>query len=354
MYQSVFLDPLNPYKERKGNWTLQIRSPLPDFVPIGHYEPNRPDPVINETIGRSEYLDRIQQSCARYGARYLVRFYDHVDSEFDASILDQLSEIRSLKIDVNCEITHPEAVGRLPNLERLGLAPRGKTPSDILELMDVARLTSFTLGETSTPPIDLSPLAKAKSLRTLRLLAQGKNIEAIGECISLLELSLHPPKNVSLDWVNRLQQIEVLKFSLGSLQSMEAVGPLPNLKDLSFNEVRLLETLGDLQRFPALRRLQTSYQPRLKKLYVGSGNVALEHITVDGIDCIHGFTELPALKSLWSFNGGFSPAWSELPRTLTHFALVTPSLKKREKHFADVRAKGLIPEPHPDASFFYK
>jgi hypothetical protein len=354
MHQDVFLDPLNPYKEGKGNWTLQIGSPLPDIVPIGHYELNRPEPVVRETISRSEYLDRIQQSCARYGAEYLVRFYDHADSEFDASILDQLSEIRTLKIDVNCEITNPEAVGRLPNLEQLGLAPRGKTLSDILKVMGVARLTSFTLGETSTPPIDLLPLAEAKSLRTLRLLAQGKNIEAIGECPSLLELSLHPPKNVSLDWINRLQQIEVLKFSLGSLQSMEAVGPLPNLKDLSFNEVRMLEALGDLQRFPALRRLQTSYQSRLKELYVGPGNAALEHITVDGIDCIHGFTKLPAVKSLWSFNGRFAPDWSELPATLTHFALVTPSLKKREKHFDEVRARGLNPERHPDASFFYK
>jgi hypothetical protein len=220
--------------------------------------------------------------------------------------------------------------------------------------MDVARLTSFTLGETSTPPIDLSPLGEAKSLRTLRLLAQGKNIEAIGNCASLLELSLHPPRNVSLEWINRLQQMEVLKFSLGSLQSMEAIGPLPRLRDLSFNEVHTLESLGDLQRFPALQRLQISYQRRLKELWVGPGNSALEHITVDGIDCIHGFSKLPALKSLWSFNGRFAPDWSELPATLTNFALVPPSLKKREKHFDEVRARELNPEPHPDATFFYK
>ncbi len=31
-----------------------------------------------------------------------------------------------------------------------------------------------------------------------------------------------------------------------------------------------------------------------------------------------------------------------------------PSLKKREKHFEDVRAHGLIPELHPDAQFLYK
>ncbi len=220
--------------------------------------------------------------------------------------------------------------------------------------MGVQRLERFTLGETSTPPIDLKPLGDAQSLRTLRLLARGKNTEAVGNCRSLTELSMHPTDKIDLGFINRLQQLEVLKFSLGAIRSIDAIGMLPNLRDLSFDNVNRLEDLGDLQRFPSLRRLQINYQKRLKTLRLGPGNIALEHILVSGIDAIHGLAELPALKSLWSFDGGFAPDWDELPPTLTNFALVTPSLRKREKHFAEVRARGLTPEQHPDALFFYK
>jgi hypothetical protein len=43
-----------------------------------------------------------------------------------------------------------------------------------------------------------------------------------------------------------------------------------------------------------------------------------------------------------------------MPPTVTHFALMPRTLKARRKHEAEVRARGLIPEIHPDAAFFYK
>src|SRR5918992_5564064 len=50
------------------------------------------------------------------------------------------------------------------------------------------------------------------------------------------------------------------------------------LRDLSFREVRNLEDLGDLQRFPRLRRLQVSDQPKVAELHVGRRNDELEHL----------------------------------------------------------------------------
>lgn len=348
----AFQDPLNPYQDQ-GNFSLEIHSPLPDPVPVGHYEAGGEE-VIDEQVGRDEYLKRIQQACATHGANYLVRFYDHFDDAFDARILDHFPDLQRLQLDPYCDIDHPEAVGRLTNLKSLSLAPRGKPPSNILDLMGVQRLERFTLAETSTPMIDLSPLGEAQSLHTLRLLAQGKNMEAIGNCGSLTTLSMQPTERVPLDFINRLQQLEILKLSVGKIRTLEAVGPMPNLRDLSFNWVHTLEELGDLQRFPALRRLQIEDQKRLKVLRTGAGNGALEHINVQGVDDVVGFSELPALKSFYNFNGQFAPDWSVLPKSLTHFALVVPSLKKREVHFADVRAHGLNPDIHPDSRFFYK
>lgn len=354
MLHEVFLDPRSPYSDdERTQFTLQIHSMLPDQVKIGHYVMESLEPVIEEVVSRAEYLRRIQEACAEYGEAYTVRFYDHLDG-FDASVLDSLDEVRTLVIDPYSPMQNPEAVGRLPKLSRFSFSPRGKNRTDILSLFRMERLEYFTLGETTTPLTDLSPLREAQKLRTLRLLAQGKSTEAIGDCAALTELSIHPTDKVPLDFINRLQQLEVLKFSLGRTASIAGIGPLPNLRDLSFDNVALLEDLGDLQRFPRLRRLQINYQRRLKTLRVGPGNSALEHINVSGIDHVEGFSELPALLSFDNFKGGFAPDWTELPPTLTHFALDPPGLRARAKHHAEVRAHGLDPDPHPDATFFYK
>lgn len=352
MLHKVFQDPAKPYENANGSFTIQIHSPPPERVTIGHYELDQPDAITDEEVGREEYLDRIQQSCRRYGESLTVRFYDHLGFPLDATILDQLDEIESLAINVVEPVVNAEAVGRLPRLKRLNFSPAGRwNYANILSEVGIGRLTHLSLANTEN--IDLAPLAEARSLRRFGLLGRGKNMDRIGDCAALTELSLHPSEN-SLAFINRLQGLEVLKFSLGKIRSIAEIEILPNLRDLSFDQVSMLEDLGDLQRFPALRRLQINYQKRLKTLRVGAGNVALEHINVSGIDRVEGFSNLPALKSFDNFAGGFRPDWSELPASLTHLSLMPKSLKLREAHKAEVRARGLNPDPHPDATFFYK
>lgn len=350
----VFQNPICPFESVSGDgYTLQIASPLPDRVPIGHFEIDCIEPVVDEVVTRSEYCDRIQQGCSMLGERYTVRFYRHEDG-FDASILDGLDQIRSLQIDPVREVANAEAVGRLPHLVRLTFAPRGKTRSDVLDAMRVQRLSHFTLADTSTPPVDLAPLGEATSLRTLRLLGQGKNIVAVGRCTSLLELSMQPQEAHPIEVVSVLPRLESLKFSLGKRRTITAIEAAPALRDLSFHLVSTLEDLGDLQRFPRLRRLQIEQQKRLRSIRVGPRNAALEHIAAESLEAIDGLTQLPALKSLFVFDGKMDVDWSALPPTLTHLTLMPRSMKARARHSAEVRARGLIPEPHPDATFFYK
>ena len=349
------MDPRKPYGDPDGKrWTLPIHSPLPEQVPVGHFEPHAIEPVLDETVSCAEYLDRIHQASIDCGEGFHLRFYDHVDQVFDASILNGLTDLQNLTIEVNCPIMNPEAVAGLTKLKGLSLSPRAKSDANLLDRMGVQRLEHFTLGDTSTPKLNLGPLGEARALRTLRLLARGKDVEAIGNCTSLVELSMHPSEKDDLSFVSRLPRLQVLKFSLGKRRSISQIQSAPALRDLSFHWVHTLEDLGDLQRFPTLRRLQIEQQKQLKTLRVGPANISLEHIKSEGLDVVEGFPQLPALKSFNNFNGKFAPDWSELPPTLTHFALVTPSLRKRETHYAQVRAHGLEPELHPDARFFYK
>jgi hypothetical protein len=335
---------------------LHIHRPIPESVPVGHFEANGTE-VVDETVSRAVYLDRIQQACAALGDGLEVRFYDHFEDVFDASVLDRLPGIRRLSIDGLSQVRQPEAVGRLPDLTSLCFGPQRINDARILGALGVHRLVHFTLAETPAPAIDLAPLAEARSLRSLRLLGHGKNTEAIGHLSSLRELAIQTSSKVSLEFINRLVSLESLKLVLGNTSSIRAIEALPALRDLSFREVRNLEDLGDLQRFPRLRRLQVSDQPRIGALHVGRRNAALEHLylySVPRLQALEGFSSLPAVKSLFAYDSRLDLPWSALPATLTHFQLMTKAVRGRGEHDAQVRARGLIPDVHPDATFFYK
>ena len=334
---------------------LQIHRPIPESVPVGHFDDAGKE-VINEIVSRTVYLDWIQQACTALGDGLEVRFDDHFEDEFNASVLDCLHGIRHLSIDGLPRVRHPEAIGRLPDLTSLRFGPR-RVDAKILGAIGVHRLVHFTLAGTPEPAIDLAPLADARSLRSLRLLGHGKNTEAIGQLASLSELAIQPSSKFSLAFINGLASLETLKFVLGNARSIRPIEGLPALRDLSFREVRNLEDLGDLQRFPRLRRLQVSDQPKIAELHVGRRNAALEHLYLYSVPRLHaleGFSMLPAAKSLFVYDGRLDLPWSKLPPTLTHFQLMTKAIKGRDAHDAQVRARGLIPAVHPDAVFFYK
>ena len=335
---------------------LHIHRPIPDTVHLGHFDPGGIE-VVDEVVSRSAYVDFIQQACVRLGEGLEVRFYDHGLGEFDASVLDQLNEIRRLSIDGLEIVRHPEAIGRLPKLTCLRFGPWRIKDAKILDAVGVDRLEQFTLASTPKPAIDLAPLGNASSMRSLHLLGHGKNIEAIGRLASLRELAFQPSSKFSLEFINAMVSLETLKFVLGNAISISSIASLPSLRDLSFREVRNLEDLGNLERFPLLRRLLVSDQPRIAVLQVGARNEALEHIylySVPRLETLTGLSTLPALKSFFVYDGRLEVPWSEHPATLTHFRLVTKAMRGREAHDAEVRAKGLIPDVHLDSQFFYK
>jgi hypothetical protein len=335
---------------------LQIQRPIPERVPIGHFEAGGKE-VIDEIVTRTDYLEWIQQACAARGDGLELRFYDHFHEEFDATVLDSLGEIRRLSIDGLPAVRHPDAIGRLPKLTSLRFGPRRIGDAKVLGALGVHRLTQFTLSGTPTPAIDLSPLGEARSMRWLRLLGHGKHTEAIGRATSLRELAIQPSSKFSLDFVNRLVSLESLKFVLGNATSIRPIEALPELRDLSFREVRNLEDLGDLERFPRLRRLQVSDQRKVTEVKVGPRNAALEHLYLYSVPSLHtvaGFSALPAVRSLFAYDSRLDLLGSVLPPTLTHFQLMTKAMKGRAAHEARVREIGRVPAVHPDAHFFYK
>src|SRR5687768_2713963 len=151
---------------------LQFHRTIPESVPVGHFEENGTE-VVDEVVSRAAYLGWIQDACAALGDALEVRFFDHFEEEFDASVLDGLPGIRRLSIDGLPIVRHPEAVGRLPRLTSLRFGPRRVENGRMLSALGVDRLEDFTLAGTPAPALDLSPLGEARSLRSLRLLGHG-------------------------------------------------------------------------------------------------------------------------------------------------------------------------------------
>jgi len=357
MLYEILENPLNylRYKEGGEQVFMNIHRSIPEQVPIGHFD--NTGEVLDETIPRAEYLDRIQQVCAALGEAFEVRFYDHTDDVFDARLLDELGEIQTLGIDALGKVSNLDAVARLPKLKHLRFGPARAESANSLADMGVGRLESFTLAGSPSPALDLTPFEDAPNLRKLRLLGRGKNIAAIASAASLTELALHPSPKEPLDFIGALQGLDVLKLVLGKKESIAEIGPLPNLRDLSCFEVALLRDLGDLQRFPNLRRLQLSDLKHIPEITVGPGNARLEHMrlySVASLREIHRLSALPKLRCLWAYDSQLDIPWGALPRTVTHFQLVTKAMKGRKEHEAELRAHGLIPELHRDAQFFYK
>src|SRR5688572_5473948 len=87
--------PLQPAGESSVQ-TLQIHRPIPERVPIGHFEDRGGTvaEVVDEIVSRLEYLGMIQQACAALGDGLRIRFFDHFEVGFDALVLDHLDEIR--------------------------------------------------------------------------------------------------------------------------------------------------------------------------------------------------------------------------------------------------------------------
>ena len=155
MLYEILPDPraLLATKGTVADQTLHIHRPIPESVPVGHFAAGGIE-VVDDVVSRSVYLGWIQEACAGLGDGLEVRFYDHFEDEFDASVLDDLHEIRRLSIDGLPIVRYAEAVGRLPKLTSLRFGPHRVDDARILSALGVHRLVDFTLAGTPTPALE--------------------------------------------------------------------------------------------------------------------------------------------------------------------------------------------------------
>ena len=353
--QFVFdLDAVEAELQALGSSTVQFSRPLGDELQVVSPSDEAPGPLVD----RNTYLQRLRKMCEQWGDRLTVRFYSYFDQVFDAEVLLEFPEIRSLMINnMHGEVKNLELIGNMPNIRNLHLGIYELDDKRLLEKLPIENLVELTIEESKTKALDLAPLADARALRTLRLFGHKKNIEAIGALSNLNAFVFNPSSNKPLHFLNGLASLRSLKFVLGGAESLAGLNVLPALEEIAFTMVRGLVDIGDLQRFPSLRRGLMQDQPQIETVRMGAKNTALQHLwfyNCPKLANLEGIGELPVLESLRIVISAIKLDKMVLPKSLTHLGLYSTEVKKEADERAAIEALGLLPSDHPDMPFFYK
>lgn len=219
--------------------------------------PEAYDPVI---------LQSLNEACRLAGKRLQVRFYGHYRTPFDAALLRHLPETCNLAVDCLSEIVHEEEIGRLPKLKCLNFGVFKLNRPDFLNTIDIGQLEELVLAENHKRNIDLSPLARGKSLTKLFIQGHSKGIDAIAGLPHLCKLTLccyakkHP-----LSFITAISALREMTLILGGRDNIDDMSST-SIEMLQILRVRGLSTLGDLSRFPSLSALRIEDQLQLSSL----------------------------------------------------------------------------------------
>ncbi len=309
--------------------------------------------VPSGEMSASDFIDALNEACRALGPRIGLYFYNQ---PLDGELLTLFPDVEKLQISSH-EFVNAEYVSQLSKLKELTYDAAFCPDPQRLAVMGVERLTDLTIVETPSRKLDLKPLAEAKQLKRLRLMGQYRNVDAIGALTQLSELVLYPARRLDMSFIEDMRGLDALKLAIGALESLESLSHHPTLRDLSFEWVRFLEEIGDLQRFPALERFRLNDQKRVSKLVCGAANTELKHISLGGapeLSEIEGLCELPSLISLSAHSTGLELDRLDLPPSVTHLQVIPKAMKERKAVEDAIKARGLNTNPHRNGDFFYK
>ncbi|MEL6878101.1 MAG: hypothetical protein AAGL68_08405 [Pseudomonadota bacterium] len=349
------LDQVEIELKKYGESTVQFDRPIGETLSIVQTNGSWDGKDWPQTP-RADYLARVNAMCREWGPKLTVRFYGHYGDVFDGRSVHQFPDAHSLSVNCIHEAENVDAIGELPHLSRLSVGIYELKDKALLSKLPLERLTHLTLTATETKALDLAPLADAKALQKLYLEGHHKNIAALANLNGLQEFTFNAKKGLDLSFINGMSDLRALKFNLGGTESIENIA-LDRLQDIAFTKVRGLSELGDMQRFPALRRLLAQDLQQFARIKFGAANQKLEHLhffNCGKLTRIEGLAQCPQLLSLrWLFTD-IDPASLDLPKSLTHLHMLSGKRSDEAREKEAIEAMGYIAGDHRNASFSYK
>ena len=241
-------------------------------------------------------LKSINALCKVFGKKLPIRFYAHYQNDFDASILEHLPDVQCLLVDCLQEISNPEHIFKLPKLKKLSFGVHHYDNPDFLHELNLDKLEQLTIGETKKRNFDLSPIREGSQIRSLLVEGHNKNIDEIGKLENLDTLRLYSiGKKTSLEFASSITKLEKLEIVLGGRQNIDEIKH-PLLRELKIIRIRGFNDLGDLSRFPRLRRLHIADQ--IKILSISLQNPDLNELMILNCKSLNELNGLEALEKI--------------------------------------------------------
>lgn len=249
-----------------------------------------------------ELLRSVNRLCVKFGPELEVRFYGHYGSAFNANALTELPDVQWLSVDCLNEISNEDELAKLKSLRRLSFGVFDFDKSDFLGSFEFKNLEELRLSGGKRPNLDLGPLKRFSMLTQLFVQGYTKNIETISVLPILKTLSLSGmPKKQDLSFVNNIRPLRSLKLLLGGRSAFNEVRHA-TLEELEVHWVRGLETLGNMGRFPSLRRLRIEDQ--LQLLVLPLEGLQLRDLMVFNCKNLKAITGLDSQTKLEHFRTG--------------------------------------------------
>lgn len=234
---------------------------------------SRPTVQFSDPGYAPELLHKINRLCIAFGTQLEIRFYGHYGRAFDASVLTHIPDVRWLSIDCLDEIVNEQHLQQLQHVEQLSFGVHRFNKPTFLGGLQLERMREFRLAGNAANNFDLAPLAAGHVLNELFVQGHTKNIDVLVALPKLSRLTLSGmPKRQSLSFVGGIRNLQSLKLLLGGRTSIDEIAH-ERLEELKIIWVRGLESIGDLSRFPTLRRLYVENQLRVRTISLAGADL---------------------------------------------------------------------------------
>jgi hypothetical protein len=277
-------------------------------------------------------LGDVNRLCEEFGEKIEVRFHDHLKVGFDAAVLKHVPDVRNLVLNCLPTIRNEHHIGELRFLRQLWFGIHKYQNPSFLQMLNLPELTYLGLEGCYKSDFDLAPLVSAVNLKRLFIDRHTKNITRIADIPQLETLSLRSiPNSVGLDFLNRISSLRYLTVAFGSRTSINEVQH-EGLEELEIVRVRGLETLGDISRFPKLRKLVIDDQTRIDSVDVSGAPLEdLRFLNCKTLQEISGLETLDRLQHMRVYKTNVDlDRLSELdwPKSMEILALYTGRAKR--------------------------
>lgn len=244
-------------------------------------------------------LKKVNVLCKMFGAKLEVRFYGHYGEAFDASVLKYLPDVRWLSVDCLKRIDNIEYLYKLRSLNKLSFGVFDFDDPRLLFKLDLNDLMELRLSDNKKKNIDLAPLSDALKLKNLGVVGHTKNISSLSESKTIESLRLGSiAKRQDLAFVSDITNLLDLEILLGGRETINEIQHSKLLK-LDIIRVRGFKDIGEMTRFPQLKKLRIEDQIQLKSFSLR--NLDLRTLFVHNCKNLNKIEYLTSQKNLIEF-----------------------------------------------------